>query len=99
MNQTVTQVQQQQGWVKGTLYYGVNQTKGTAGTTKYNIDYRIGSGAWNRLWTNGYTSKNNTFYGAYHAHSTTGTSKYGYKLTKVTNLGTASTLQVHFGVK
>jgi hypothetical protein len=97
--QPTAQVEQSIGWLRGQLYYGVSQTQGTAATTKYNFDYRQGSGAWNRLWTNGYANKNNTWYGPYSAHATSGVNKYGYKLIRVTNLSTTSAMTIHFGVK
>lgn len=94
VNESSAVINTQQAWAKGSVYYGVNQTSGTAKTTLYSIYYKVGSNAYKLEYASGYTSKNNVYYGAWYMHDTNGTSKYTYKLNKETNLSVASAMTV-----
>lgn len=83
-------------WAKGDVNYGLNQNFGTAATTKYDLFFKRDSGAWITEWSNGYVSKNNTYYGPWYMHYTTGKNHYGYKVVKKSNLGVASKLHIDF---
>ncbi len=93
VNQSQCAASQSKGWVKGKMYYGINQKYGTT-KTKYDFYYRVGNGSYIKLKSNGYGTRNNTYYGEYYGHSTTGRSKYGYKLVKKTNKNVKSQMQI-----
>ncbi|MGL4589328.1 MAG: hypothetical protein ACRCUP_03755, partial [Mycoplasmatales bacterium] len=94
---------QLKGWIKGNLYYGINQTLGIAGKNgnRYNILYKNTSkdNVWTLEYKDGYVNKNNTYYGEWYAHSTNGKDKYRYLLTRKNFTNKANTLVVDFMIQ
>lgn len=84
INKTISQMETSAHWMKGKIYYGVNQTTGITGSngTRYDIFYRRGNDPWIRQYVNGYVKKNNVYYGEWKMHTTNGKDKYGYKMYK-----------------
>lgn len=92
-NQSASAIETKKHWTSGKVYYGVNQKSGTV-KTRYSIYYKKNNGNYILAYNNGYTSKNNTYYGEFFAHSTNGKDKYSYKLIKNTNKNVQSQMLV-----
>ncbi|MBC1343013.1 hypothetical protein HB799_02870 [Listeria welshimeri] len=92
-NQSVCAIATKRHWTQGSVKYGVNQTLGTP-KTKYSIYSKKDNQAYKLMYSNGYTSKNNTYYGEYYGHYAAGKEKYSYKLEKRNNKNVKSQLIV-----
>ncbi|EUJ20615.1 hypothetical protein PGRAN_14402 [Listeria grandensis FSL F6-0971] len=93
VNQSASAIETKKHWTSGKVYYGVNQKSGTV-KTKYSIYYKKNNGKYILEYDNGYTSKNNTYYGEFFAHSTNGKDKYSYKLMKNSNKNVKSQMLI-----
>lgn len=80
-NQSVCAIATTKHWTKGKVYYGVNQKYGTP-KTKYSIYSKKANEEYKLIYKNGYTARNNTYYGEYYGHYAMGKEKYSYKLEK-----------------
>ncbi|EFS04483.1 hypothetical protein [Listeria seeligeri] len=93
-NQSVCAITTKKHWTKGSVKYGVNQTYGTP-KTKYSIYSKKDNKEYKLIYSNGYTSRNNTYYGEFYGHYAMGKEKYSYKLEKRSNKNVKSQLIVN----
>jgi hypothetical protein len=84
VNQSTAIIESSVHWAAGEVNYGINQTKGTV-QTRYSIYYKPNSTNYVLEFSNGYASANNTYYGEWPMHYTSGFDKVAYKLIKETN--------------
>ncbi|EAF4840446.1 hypothetical protein C0773_06240, partial [Listeria monocytogenes] len=92
-NQTVCAIETKKHWTKGSVKYGVNQTSGTV-KTKYSIYSKKNNDRYVLMYKDGYTSRNNTYYGEFYGHYAGGKDKFSYKLEKKNNKNVKSQLIV-----
>ncbi|PZF88616.1 hypothetical protein C1903_09090 [Listeria ivanovii] len=92
-NQSLCAIGTTKHWTKGSVYYGVNQKYGTT-KTKYSIYSKKANKEYKLMYGEGYTSRNNTYYGEYYGHYAGGKDKYSYKLEKRNNKNVKSQLVV-----
>lgn len=92
-NQSVCAIGTTKHWTKGNVKYGVSQTSGTV-KTKYSIYSKKNDKRYALMYKEGYTSRNNTYYGEFYGHYAGGKDKYSYKLEKKNNKNSKSQLVV-----
>lgn len=84
---------------KGSLYVGINQSKGKAGT-QYKVQYKTSnSSSWKFTSSTLTATKNDTYYGPNYLFKSTGNQKYNFKINKSNNASTASTITFDWGLK